>query len=178
MALKQCKDCGTSVSSSAKSCPRCGAPLRGRGLISNLARWFIIIFLIIPLGVAIFSAAYRSQTGASIVSTSGPTPRAPDPHQAAVDNLDLKNLRWRKTGFGSVMELSVTLVNKGKQDVKDIKLTCEHYSNSGTKIDSNTKTIYEIVPAGKSKVINNFSMGFIHSQAASSSCSVTDLALM
>jgi RNA polymerase subunit RPABC4/transcription elongation factor Spt4 len=178
MALKQCKDCGTPVSSSAKSCPKCGAPLKGRGLISNVARWFVIVFVIFPLAIGLFLGVYHSQTGESLGSPGSAAPQAPDPYTTAVANLDLKNLTWRTTGFGSVMEVSVTLVNKGKQNVKDVELTCDHYSNSGTKIDSNKRIIYEIVPAGKSKAIRNFNMGFIHSQAAKTSCAVTHLSLM
>jgi RNA polymerase subunit RPABC4/transcription elongation factor Spt4 len=178
VALKQCKDCGTPVSSSAKSCPKCGAPLKGRGLVSNLARWFVIIFIVFPLAIGLFLGVYRSQTGESLGSHSSAAPQAPDPYKTALENLDLKNLTWHKTGFDSVMEISVTLVNKGKQNVKDIELTCDHYSNSGTKIDSNRKTIFEMVPAGKSKAIRDFNMGFIHSQAAKTGCAVTHLTLM
>ncbi len=173
MALVKCLECGKGISSAAEACPYCGRKWPKR---TSVLTWIVVSLL----GLGIFSAVLNrsSQTGASIASTSGPAQWVPDPHQTAIGNLDLKNLTWQKTGFGSVMEISVTLVNKGKQDVKDIKLTCVHFSNSDTRIDSNAKTIYEIVRAGKSKRINNFNMGFIHSQAASSSCSVTDLALM
>lgn len=36
--------------------------MKGRGVISSLARLFIIVFLIIPLGIGIFMAAYESKT--------------------------------------------------------------------------------------------------------------------
>ena len=49
MAMKICKDCGTEVSTSAKTCPKCGRKLKGGGffVVFGLA---IIIFTII--GVA------------------------------------------------------------------------------------------------------------------------------
>ena len=58
---------------------------------------------------------------------------------------------------------------------KDFEITCNHFAASGTKIDSNTRTIYEVVPAHGKKSWNHFNMGFIHSQAKKSSCSITDL---
>jgi len=93
-------------------------------------------------------------------------------------NIELKNMSWQTAGFDNIMEVSLTFVNKGKQSVKDIELTCRHASNSGTYIDSNKRVIYEIVPAGKSKRINDFSMGFIHNQATKTSCSITDLKIL
>ena len=58
---------------------------------------------------------------------------------------------------------------------KDFEITCEHYATSGTMIDRNTRTIYEVVKAHSKKSIPHFSMGFIHSQAKSSNCRITDL---
>lgn len=177
MALKKCKDCGHSVSSSANACPQCGAPMHGRGVISSLARLLVIVFVIIPIGIAIFMSVYQSETSAGSGSSSIAS-REPDLQKAALANIELKNLSWQKTGFDSIMEVSVTFVNKGARSVKDVELTCEHFSNSGTRIDSNKRTIYEIVPTLKSKSIRNFNMGFIHSQAAKTSCFVSDLVLM
>jgi hypothetical protein len=162
--------------------------MQGRGVISSLARFFVIVFVIIPIGIAIFRSVYRAETNAGSgayqsethagFGGSGNTPREPDPQQAALSNIELKNLSWHKAGFDSIMEVTVTFVNRGARSVKDIELTCEHVSNSGTRIDSNKRTIYEIVPALKSKSVKNFNMGFIHSQAVKTSCFVSDLVLM
>ncbi len=57
---------------------------------------------------------------------------------------------------------------------KDVTITCTHYAPSGTKIDSNTRTIYEIIPAGRALRVTNFDMGWIHSQASKSAASVDD----
>jgi hypothetical protein len=78
----------------------------------------------------------------------------------------------------STIKATFTIKNPTDRGYKDFEITCEHYSPSGTKIDSNVRTIYEIVkPKGK-KSIRGFDMGFIHSQAKKSSCSITDLTLM
>jgi predicted amidophosphoribosyltransferase len=54
MALKNCKECGKEVSTQAKTCPNCGAQLKGGGCAASIAR--IILFLLaiasIPLALA------------------------------------------------------------------------------------------------------------------------------
>lgn len=65
MSLTKCKDCGASVSTAAKTCPQCGAPMKPRGIISSLARLFVIVFLVIPIGIGLFSAVYNSETSKS-----------------------------------------------------------------------------------------------------------------
>jgi len=84
---------------------------------------------------------------------------------------------WKKGGFDTVMIADFTITNKNSFSIKDIGISCEHYAQSGTRIDSNQNTIYQTVGAGKTKKIKDFNMGFIHSQAASSSCKVTNLVI-
>lgn len=87
--------------------------------------------------------------------------------------VEITSFNWSKTGFGSVMEARFNIYNPLEFDVKDIEITCRHFANSGTMIDKNTRTIYEIIPAGGSRFFNDFNMGFIHSQAERSRCEVT-----
>lgn len=61
---------------------------------------------------------------------------------------------------------------------KDFEITCDHSGPSGTVMDHNTRTIYELVPAKSAKSIRNFNMGFINSQATRSSCRITDLVVV
>lgn len=84
---------------------------------------------------------------------------------------------WNKGGFGNVMEADFKFTNASKWIVKDLEVTCVHTAPSGSEIDRNTRTIYETIPAGGTKRVRKFNMGFIHSQAQSSACSVTDLVL-
>lgn len=90
----------------------------------------------------------------------------------ALGNLSIKNFTWQKGGFGSVMTADFAFENKGDYDVKDITVRCTLVAASGTTIDSNTRTIYELVPARGTKAVKNFNMGFINSQAARSGCNV------
>jgi len=112
----------------------------------------------------------------SNTSTSRPAPvQPPSEKVVAMAKLSIKKLNWHKGGFDSIMMVDVTFQNFGDKDVKDIELTCDLFSNSGTRIDSNKRVIYEIVPANKTKRARDFNMGFIHNQAASTDCRVTDL---
>jgi len=79
------------------------------------------------------------------------------------------------TAGGSIMEATFTIDNQSSYDIKDIEITCTHSAKSGTEIDSNTRTIYDIVKAKKKKTFKNFNMGFVHSQVSTTSCRIVDL---
>lgn len=84
----------------------------------------------------------------------------------------IEKFSWSKGGFGSVMIANFSVKNNLPWAIKDIEIQCTHSAPSGTTIDRNKKTIYERVEANKSRRINNFSMGFIHSQASRSGCDI------
>jgi hypothetical protein len=136
-----------------------------------------LIVILIVLGI-IVSQHSQNNNAPSLVTSSPPVQSAADIKQQIIDQLEIEKLGWYKSRFDNVMMVNVTFKNKGTRDVKDIELTCEHYASSGTKIDSNSRVIYEIVKAGKSKRVRNFNMGFIHSQAVSTSCRITDLTVL
>lgn len=83
--------------------------------------------------------------------------------------------KWSKDGFGTIMIVDLVFTNSSPYPAKDITVTCTHYAPSGTEIDSNTRTIYEVIPAKGIKKVNDFNMGFIHSQASSTTCKIDDL---
>ena len=76
------------------------------------------------------------------------------------------------------MTASFVIENTSASDIKDIEITCHHYAPSGTEIDSNTRTIYEIIPARHRLAVRNFNMGFIHSQVQHSEATITDYTVM
>lgn len=79
--------------------------------------------------------------------------------------------QWWKEG-SSLMQGNFVVYNDNGYDIKDVEIACVHYGNSGTEIDRNVRTIYEVIPAGERKGVSGFNMGFIHSQAARSKCSI------
>lgn len=83
--------------------------------------------------------------------------------------IGVANWEWHKGGFDTIMMADFVITNSSPWPVKDLTITCHHSANSGTQIDENTRTIYEIFPAHSTRLISNFNMGFISSQAQSSS---------
>jgi hypothetical protein len=168
MALIRCKECSSEVSSKAVSCPKCGAKIKrkGIGLLSVVG----ILFLLAAVGASV----QPKQNAVSTPSTTLPLPKPKlSLKEEALSNLEITSLRWHKDE-GVFMTVDAIFANNGKHDVKDIKLTCDHLSNSGTKIDSNSRNIYEVIKAGKTLKVKGFNMGLIHTQAHSSECSITD----
>jgi hypothetical protein len=92
--------------------------------------------------------------------------------------VQIADFSWTKDESGTFMIASFVVENRSRSNVKDIEVTCRHFAPSGTEIDSNTRTIYEIIPAGRRLTIKNFNMGFIHSQAQRSQAEVTDFTVM
>jgi hypothetical protein len=78
-------------------------------------------------------------------------------------------------GVGNVMIADFTIENPTRYRFKDFEIKCTHSAPSGTVIDSNTRTLYEIVEPKSKKIIKQMNMGFIDSQAARSDCEITDL---
>jgi hypothetical protein len=100
-------------------------------------------------------------------------------HAVAEDaKVKIASWSWSKDDLGMTMTASFVIENTSASNIKDIEITCHHFAPSGTEIDSNTRTIYEIIPAGHRLTVNNFNMGFIHSQAQRSEATITDYTVM
>jgi hypothetical protein len=108
-------------------------------------------------------------------ASSSPSP-APDPKEILLNKVKL-DFRWHKDGFGNVMIADFTLKNPTQYRFKDFEIKCIHSAPSGTQIDSNTQTIYEVVEPRSTKVVKDMNMGFINSQASKSDCEIIDLVL-
>ncbi len=121
--------------------------------------------------IGIVSDANRTQSGSSASATVAPKI---SPKEEALRDLKL-DFEWGKGGFGSVMFVDLKFTNNGKHAVKDIEVVCRSAANSGTIIDKNKKTVYEAVQPGETKNIQRFNMGFLNSQATSTSCAVENL---
>ena len=100
--------------------------------------------------------------------------RTPSPKEIALDKVKLK-FTWNKAGFDNIMEANFTITNNSQYQIKDIEVTCIHYAMSDTRVDSNDRIIYDFIPEYTTKLFEQFNMGFIHTQAEKTNCSVTDL---
>lgn len=141
-----------------------------------LAWTLTIIMSLIAFG-SFLGGSYHGSTSSSTDkgnSAEGNSPAYNNPKDVLLRDVKL-DFRWHKGGFGSVMLADFTVKNPTQYSFKDFEVKCTHTGPSGTVIDSNTRTIYEIVRAGSTKHINEQDMGFIHSQATKSYCEITDL---
>jgi len=164
MKLIKCKECGEAISKKAEQCPKCGAPVEKK--TSPFTWIFLGIFIAAFLGI--LSSEEETKHSTSKVTTS---------KQTAMQNISI-DYSWYKDdldGSNSLMEADFTISNYSGFEVKDIEITCTHFAKSGTSIDSNTRTIFDVIPARQKVTFKKFSMGPIHPQAASTNCKVTDL---
>jgi hypothetical protein len=111
--------------------------------------------------------------------TSGPDPKIFHSTPLVLDNpmnsLTLKDFKTQKAGFDNVLVLSsITIENFGDIDAKDVKVRCETYGASGTKLNSGTITIYQVVKAHKTATFKNLNMGFMNTQSATADCEIAN----
>lgn len=161
MALVKCAGCGAGISKRAQVCPQCGEPAKKK---TSRGTWLALLLIIVVGGYMM------EQGGTATVGSQ----RQTTPREQALQMVKL-DYQWSKAGFGSVMDADFTVTNPSPYAIKDITIECVHFAKSGTRIDSNKRTIYDVVPAGQARTFEQFSMGFIHSQADSSACKVVSL---
>ena len=135
----------------ASSCPGCGKPQRRH----HLGRWIggVILSLLVLF-------AMRDQQSAPPAGLKVVVP--PD--------LVTLDYNWRTSVGGALMEADFVIKNASDLPIKDVRIVCTHYSSSGSRIDSNSETLYQIFPAHANVTKRNVNMGFIHSQTEKTSC--------
>lgn len=89
--------------------------------------------------------------------------------------LSMTQLEFKGHKDGGLLYVDFTVINNGSQQIKDIEIECVHNGKSGSRIDSNTRTIYDVVGPRSRKTFKRFSMGIIHSQATQTRCSISGL---
>jgi len=156
--LTKCKGCGNEISKNAKVCPNCGEPAPKK---TSFLTWLVLILFIIGI--------FNIDT-----TTTGSSSAPKTAKELARELVSIEKFNWSKEGFGNIMEASFKIKNDSKYTIKDIEIECDHYSKSGTKIDSNTRTIYDIVKPNSTRRFSKFNMGFIHSQVDTSRCGIID----
>jgi hypothetical protein len=126
----------------------------------------------------VYSALTGNDSSKTPPPTSPPVTRETALKNAYINMVKIEKFSWNRSGFDNIMLLDATIKNHSQTRVKDIEITCRHFSKSGTDLDSNKRVIYEIFEPGKTKKISDFNMGFIHSQAHKTYCSVTNLVVI
>ena len=134
--------------------------------------WFTWLVLIIIIFIALNPLKMTKEEELNAMARYNAQPK-----QVTKRNLKL-DFSFNKGGFGNVMIADFKITNDSNNSIKDIEIKCNHFSKSGTKIDSNTRTIYEIVSAHESKEMKKQNMGLIHSQVEKSGCIIVDFVLL
>src|SRR4030095_1255004 len=113
----------------------------------------------------------------NLPSTPNTPSKAFSPREAALSTVTITKFHWYKSGSDNM--LTLTIENFGQQPVKDIEITCPYPlgAKSDTDIYTYRKTIYETVPAGKTRTIRDINMGFVHPKVVGDLCKITDLAV-
>lgn len=176
MLLKVCKECGKQVSTPGRFCPHCGKS----GFAKEGMNGCLIACLIL-FGAAVVLPAMILYLGNSASPSNKPPVSDQIPEQVSPKVTALRGVKLDFTvasHTGGILVVNFTVQNKSAYTVKDLEITCRHAANSGTIIDSNVRTIYEIVNSHSKKRFPQFNMGFVNSQAARTACVVTDLTMV
>jgi len=136
---------------------------------------FFTIMLIV-VGIAWLSSKSDGPKDAGGKLDKAPRP-LPTPEETVRTSLSAK-VTWRTGGFGSVMLADVTVRNDSDYDVKDPRIACQIYADSGTRLGRTRQTIYQVVPARAAMAFPNLNLGLIHSQSAKASCSIDDFVVL
>lgn len=134
----------------------------------------ILIISLVVIVLSVLGAILPREKNESALDASARTP-VETPAKATVfpyHNVVIDKMNVSKDGL--IFKATFTLKNNNIFDVKDIEVRCDHTAKSGTVIDHNIRTIYEIVKAHGTKTVRDFNMGFINSQAVATQCQVTD----
>ncbi|MDQ3816511.1 MAG: zinc ribbon domain-containing protein, partial [Acidobacteriota bacterium] len=106
--------------------------------------WLGVVILMVTLTPTESRERYiAANQGASSISSQNTSTPIESPREAALRQVKI-GFKWSKGGFGSVMIADFVIENSSNYIIKDLEVTCTHFANSGTQIDSNTRTIYEM----------------------------------
>lgn len=163
-----CKVCAKEISRSARVCPSCGMR---QSRLSKIHWIGIAIVGIMTIGIINSPDRKIVKVNNNSVAKEQAEPST---YEIAMRKVNL-DFNWHKTGFDSIMEVDFTITNDSNFEIKDIEIECKHYAKSGTVIDRNKRTIFDIVPARSKKEFINFNMGFIMGQVEKTECSIIEI---
>ena len=128
-----------------------------------------IVFGVVALGF--IGSMMKGTTSADGAASTG----AAKPYvDQAISHVLINKFDWRKGGFDDVAFVTMTLKNSSTRPIKDIGIVCEFAGKSGTIVGTGSATIFDILPAGKTKTFPELSTGFINSQSAGGDCKIAD----
>jgi hypothetical protein len=70
------------------------------------------------------------------------------------------------------MIVDLVIENKNKINLKDFIVECETIGASGTSLGKTRKTVFDKLPAGKSRTFKGINMGFVSNQSKKAGCEI------
>lgn len=96
MAIVKCRECGAPVSTAAKACPGCGAPMPKK---TSLLTWLVTIFVAVPMVIGTITAGLNRGDG----SAGGAGAAAPQtPAQRAADEVFAQQQRLARAAMAAI----------------------------------------------------------------------------
>lgn len=92
------------------------------------------------------------------------------PEHQPIDKVRLDSFDGEKGGFANVLIVTVKITNTNTFEVKDPVIECEVGGNSGTRLGRALQTIYETIPAGKTRTFRKLNFGLTNMQAGRIGC--------
>jgi hypothetical protein len=99
-----------------------------------------------------------------------PAPQAVEVDEPAVEMV--KGWGWRTKSDLFLELVNVKVKNNTSTDIKDVEIYCVAFAESGTRIDSNSRTQFKVIKAGETLNLGTIDMGFLHSQVDKQNCSI------
>jgi hypothetical protein len=123
------------------------------------------VVLVLVVSVAInFRPSPSDATETPNQATSGAPLLTPD--------LALVNFEWGKVALGGLLTANFWFRNNTEHEIKDMVIQCDGLNSGGTKIDSNTRTIHQIVKPNTTKSVTGVSMGLLSSRVTEETCTL------
>lgn len=98
------------------------------------------------------------------------TPSQPN----AKDSLSLDFKSWELSSDVIFIGKFKIKNNHSDYSIKDITIECSTYGNSGTLLNSVSKTVFEVIQPSKSKTVKELNFGFVDSQSATAKCQIVN----
>ena len=168
MAMRKCRECGSAVSSRAKTCPSCGV----KRPVKHVSKVGIALLVLFGVGV--------------VAAESGRAPSPSSSHSADRNHVEEKNpdknvfiVESRHGGFDTVMISDLTIKNTNAFPIRDTTILCAQFAPSGTQLPVTKAVIYERLKPDETRTFHdetrtfhNVNFGTVHPQSKSYRCLV------
>ena len=131
MALIKCKECGNEISKKAKTCPKCGAPVKQGSSFGGLLTLFVVIVILVAVWPDTDSTYSTTSKKSTHTSTSKYTPPAPP----------LELISWRCETEHGYMFVRGEVKNVSSKSLDNVTVVGEFRTADGTLVKSDSALI-------------------------------------